>query len=604
MSNQYFLVGHTQNLNANTFTRSGYEFLGWSTSSSATSPTYTNQQPVSSIRTTSGTTTLYAVWRALDYNVIFEYSGYPSKVGGLAGGFENSGWNLSSGNGAYDTTHVRSGSHALKITGSSGASESTIPTINTITINESNSDHKFYVQYWGYQETRTNGSTQVYWPLIESPMAVEVGTNTNRNMSLGPAGQWNMYSFYDDRLSVQNYSAMNTFRIDFDNAGNAGEIWIDDVILLDLTEIFGAGNEPSKAWCDENISSGTNTQTIAMNTSTALENRQGSDTYAYYFAGWSTTPKTTSTTTQTINYTNGQSVNNIASAGGTITLYAVWQYRAFTRVAATSGGEVRVSGNDLGRGSTSDSVTYTAVPYKDYYFINWAVNGSVYQQNGTTYTGTTLSLPRADAENSYIVAVFSTNASSSPSASFSLQNNFGITSTIGGEARLIGCLDAGGDDYNRGHNGASNSIDEEAGSSLLNLKEVSKIDWRSVCLDNTNTKTIVGTLLNNIDNATIEGTLPLVDWRPGVTQDDDTDNADSTSTTATTATLIAVVTEKGYRFSGWYVDGVLVSTDSHAEIDMNILQGKIIEARFEEINNFDINDSIHNGSDLFDPTFD
>ena len=336
MSNQYFLVGHTQNLNANTFTRSGYEFLGWSTSSSATSPTYTNQQPVSSIRTTSGTTTLYAVWRALDYNVIFEYSGYPSKVGGLAGGFENSGWNLSSGNGAYDTTHVRSGSHALKITGSSGASESTIPTINTITINESNSDHKFYVQYWGYQETRTNGSTQVYWPLIESPMAVEVGTNTNRNMSLGPAGQWNMYSFYDNRLSVQNISAINNFRIDFDNAGNAGTIWIDDVLLLDLTEIFGAGNEPSKEWCDQNIISGTNVQTIDLNSSTVLENRPGNTPSGYEFAGWSTSPKTNSDTVQVISYQNGQSVSNLTSAGGTITLYGVWEFREYTITASVN----------------------------------------------------------------------------------------------------------------------------------------------------------------------------------------------------------------------------------------------------------------------------
>ena len=28
---------------------------------------------------------------------------------------------------------------------------------------------------------------------------------------------------------------------------------IDNAMVLDLTEIYGAGNEPSKEWCDANI---------------------------------------------------------------------------------------------------------------------------------------------------------------------------------------------------------------------------------------------------------------------------------------------------------------------------------------------------------------
>ena len=596
MSNQYFLVGHTQALNANTFTRTGYRFIGWSTSSTATTPTYTDGESVSNIRTSSGTTTLYAVWQTLDYTVVFEYSGYPSKIGGLAGGFENTGWS-----GSYDTVHVRSGSYALKIIGDAGVAEKTVPTINPITINDSNKGHIFYVQYWGYQETRTTGGTQVYWPIVESPMAIEVGVNNTRGLTLGPAGQWNMYSFYDDRLSVQNYSASNCFRIDFDNGGNAGEIWIDDVILLDLTEIFGTGNEPSKEWCDKNIRSGTNTQTITMNTDTALENRQGSDTAAYYFVGWSTTPKTTSTTNQTINYTNGQVVNNIASAGGTITLYGVWQYRPFSRVAATSGGEVRISGNDLGTGSTSTSVTYTAIPYKGYYLTNWAIDGTIYQQNGTTYTDRILTLPRAEVEGKYIVAVFSPSASTAPSANYTLQNNFGINSTIGGEARLIGCLDL---NSGTGHSGGSSmigGIDMESGSTLLlpngeNLAEIK--NKRGFCI-------IEGKSYKQNNLGTSIGELPLVDWNPEVTQDNNTnDSSNLDSTNATAVKLIAVVTEKGHQFDGWYVDDILVSTDLYATLDLSLIKGKIVEARFERISDYNLNDSTDNSGDAFDPSFD
>ena len=53
-----------KNLTSNGFTRSGYDFLGWDTSSSATSPTYTNAQSVSNLTATNGgTVNLYAIWR-------------------------------------------------------------------------------------------------------------------------------------------------------------------------------------------------------------------------------------------------------------------------------------------------------------------------------------------------------------------------------------------------------------------------------------------------------------------------------------------------------------------------------------------------------------
>ena len=53
-----------QTLSANGFMRTGYTFLGWSTSSTATTPTYTNKQSVKNLTSTSGgTVNLYAVWQ-------------------------------------------------------------------------------------------------------------------------------------------------------------------------------------------------------------------------------------------------------------------------------------------------------------------------------------------------------------------------------------------------------------------------------------------------------------------------------------------------------------------------------------------------------------
>lgn len=38
--------------------------------------------------------------------------------------------------------------------------------------------------------------------------------------------------------------------------------WIDGLIIVDLTEAFGSGKEPSKEWCDRNIPFFTNTTTL------------------------------------------------------------------------------------------------------------------------------------------------------------------------------------------------------------------------------------------------------------------------------------------------------------------------------------------------------
>ena len=49
-------------LSANAFKRAGYEFLGWSTSKTATKATYTNKQKVKDLAKANKSVTLYAVW--------------------------------------------------------------------------------------------------------------------------------------------------------------------------------------------------------------------------------------------------------------------------------------------------------------------------------------------------------------------------------------------------------------------------------------------------------------------------------------------------------------------------------------------------------------
>lgn len=64
MSNSTHTYNTESKLSPNAFTRPGYKFIGWSTSSTATSATYTDQQGVKTLTTTSkGTVNLYAIWQ-------------------------------------------------------------------------------------------------------------------------------------------------------------------------------------------------------------------------------------------------------------------------------------------------------------------------------------------------------------------------------------------------------------------------------------------------------------------------------------------------------------------------------------------------------------
>ena len=81
-------------------TRTGYTFLGWSTSSSATSASYTGGGSITV--TSSGTTTLYAVWKANTYTVSYNANG---GSGAPAAQTQNYPWHIQ----IPSTTPTRSG---------------------------------------------------------------------------------------------------------------------------------------------------------------------------------------------------------------------------------------------------------------------------------------------------------------------------------------------------------------------------------------------------------------------------------------------------------------------------------------------------------------
>lgn len=77
-ADQTFTYDQEEELTANGYEKTGYDFLGWSADSSATTATYNNQAPVRNLTDEAdGVVTLYAVWKASTYTVSFNTGEHP-----------------------------------------------------------------------------------------------------------------------------------------------------------------------------------------------------------------------------------------------------------------------------------------------------------------------------------------------------------------------------------------------------------------------------------------------------------------------------------------------------------------------------------------------
>lgn len=156
------------------------------------------------------------------------------------------GFNIKSNSGTAtgesSTTHIKYSEQSLKLN-INDTSTSEVYAISTTTL-PLNSEHIYYARIEAYQETKF-GAAELYFPIAEPQMF---------NLATGDVGKWNMYSVVKERSS---FTAGNyTFRLDFNrerSTETTGSIWYDGWMIVDLTEAFGAGNEPEAVWCDENI---------------------------------------------------------------------------------------------------------------------------------------------------------------------------------------------------------------------------------------------------------------------------------------------------------------------------------------------------------------
>lgn len=140
----------------------------------------------------------------------------------------------------FSTDYAYTGTKSLKLTGTTSTAEVTVPTTTSIALN---STHTYYSRVYGYQTSKTSASVGFYWPIAEPSFKEQI--------AIKGAGSWQLYSGWNTRTSFSDGSY--PFRLDFNNNYNAGDMYFDGAMLIDLTVGFGAGNEPTQDWCDANI---------------------------------------------------------------------------------------------------------------------------------------------------------------------------------------------------------------------------------------------------------------------------------------------------------------------------------------------------------------
>lgn len=114
---------------------------------------------------------------------------------------------------------------------------------NSIEVYNFNSNHKYYFSSWYISE---KGVELYVW----NP---DYAVNRVIFNSIYPSSTiWNKASLYFYNFNLESIDNLK-LRLDNNNKGDYVEAKFDDILFIDLTEAFGAGNEPSQEWCDANI---------------------------------------------------------------------------------------------------------------------------------------------------------------------------------------------------------------------------------------------------------------------------------------------------------------------------------------------------------------
>ena len=361
-------------------TRSGYTFLGWSTSSTSTSYSYS---PSGTITVSNGTVTLYAIWsKTLTlsynanggsgapssqsqtiYNASTSYTFTISSTQPTKSGYTFLGWSTSS----TSTSYSYSPSGTINI-----SSNTTLYAIwrktCTITYNTNGGSggpgsSTFYMYNSNSTGTATISTTQ---PTRSGYTFVGWGTSSSSTSSSYTGGS--SYSFSGNTTIYAIWKA-HTYTVTYNGNGATNGSTASSSHTYGISKALTSNGFEKKYTITYNYNGNGNANTTATST--------------YTFSGWS------KTSSGSVSYSNGQSVSNLTTVDGdTITLYAKWSGGAVTlptptRTGYRFNGWYSASGGGVQKGTGGASYTPTT---NETLYAQWLPNTYTIAYNGNGYT--------------------------------------------------------------------------------------------------------------------------------------------------------------------------------------------------------------------------
>ena len=468
MDDSAFIARREQSLPLNTFTRAGYTFTGWASSANATAATYTDGQSLTYLG--GSTLALFAVWKVNTYTVAYNANGGSGTVAGqnftydtaqnLRGnsfsrtGYTFAGWSTSpdgaveytAGQSASNLTAAANGTVTLyavwngnaytvvyNANGGSGSMSSqsfTYGTAQALTPNAfSRAGYTFAGwatspggaaaypdQYSGSDLTTTASSVQLYakWSGIEYTVNYHAnggsGSMSNQSFIYGTAQALTPNAFSNPGYGFAGWATSPGGAVAYANRYNGSDL---TTTAGEAVSLYAKWSTTYTVKYDGNGNTGGSTADSVFTYGAEDTLRTNAFTRTgYTFAGWATSPSAA-----TAQYTNEQSVSNLATTEETtVTLYAVWSGNPYTVIFNANGGGTYMPNQSFiyGTAQALNANTYSRAGYT---FAGWARSSSAAtadfgngQSVNNLTASATITLYAVWRGNSYTV-VFDKNAS-------------------------------------------------------------------------------------------------------------------------------------------------------------------------------------------------
>lgn len=361
-------IGVNYTLLANTFTRTGYRFLGWSTDKNATSATYSDKAAVN-LSDKVATITLYAIWSANSYTLTFNSDG-GSAVGSISGKYGDT----------YDkpSDPTKTG---YTFNGWSPALPDTIPATSVT-----------YTAIWKANEYTvmfdSNGGAGTMAGLKATynvPCALTKNTFTREGYTFkGWAENKNGAVVYADGAEIKNLTSTANGSV------TLYAVWTENSYTVTYDKNTGSGSVASQSF------KFTDSVTLRENAFTKT---------GYHFIGWAETAD------GAVKYAGGETLSGALTAenGKNVTLYAVWEKNAYTvtfnKNDAAATGEMKKQTLTYDEPAMLSVLGFTKDGYS---FVGWNTQSD---GKGTTYDNgaEVLNLTSANNGNVTLYAVWTIN---------------------------------------------------------------------------------------------------------------------------------------------------------------------------------------------------